>query len=42
MVRISSPLAAQIGRLATPPAEAFGGELAGKAKEFYREVRTAR
>jgi hypothetical protein len=39
MVRLSSPVAAQIGRLATPPIEAFGGELAGKAKDFYREVR---
>eukprot|EP00884_Botryococcus_braunii_P003017 jgi/Botrbrau1/12716/Bobra.67_1s0079.1 len=38
MVRLSSPVAAQIGRLATPPIEAFGGELAGKAKDFYREV----
>ncbi|KAK9804497.1 hypothetical protein WJX73_010814 [Symbiochloris irregularis] len=38
MVGASSPLLAQIGRLATPPAEALGGASVDKARDFFREV----
>lgn len=41
MVRPTCAVAAQIGRLATPAADAIGGELGGKAKDFYREAEPA-
>lgn len=39
MVRGSASLGAQIGRLATPKAEALGGPFEKKVQDFFREVR---
>lgn len=38
MVRGSASLAAQVGRLATPQAEALGGPFEKKVQDFFREV----
>jgi len=38
MVRFTPQPFAQIGRLTTPPAEALGGQVEGKVKDFFREV----
>ena len=38
MVRNSAALCAQIGRLATPQAEALGGPFEKKVQDFFREV----
>ena len=38
MVRGSASLGAQIGRLATPQAEALGGPFEKKVQDFFREV----
>ena len=40
MVRGSAALGAQIGRLATPQAEALGGPFEKKVQDFFREVCT--
>ena len=38
MVRGSASLGAQVGRLATPQAEALGGPYEKKVQDFFREV----